>query len=65
MNPVLVALTPAIVISSLLDFVESPYCIEAVLEYFRADENTKSEEILEKASRLLDGLIFGMTVLLT
>ena len=47
----------------LLEFVESPYCIEAVLEYFKADENTQSEEILEKAGRLLDGLIYGMNVL--
>ena len=47
----------------LLEFVESSFCVEAVLEYFKADENTKNEEILEKAGRLLDGLIYGMNVL--
>lgn len=46
----------------LLEFIESPFCIEAVMQFF-AEKNTKSEEILEKAGRLLDGLIFGMTVL--
>ena len=46
-----------------MEFVESSFCVEAVLEYFKADENTKNEEVIEKAGRLLDGLIFGMTVL--
>ena len=46
----------------LLEFVESSFCMEAVMQFF-AEKNTKSEEILEKAGRLLDGLIFGMTVL--
>ena len=47
----------------LLEFVESPFCIEAVMQFF-AEKNTKSEEILEKAGNVLDNLITGMHTLI-